>query len=326
VPKELTHWMIARAAAAGLDSVAARTREAVEGCPEAFLLGAVAHDGPFYLPKDRRMSSLAARLHGKGDDDAYAPVKRAIAEIPTGTRTASAAIAFAAGALCHMAADTVFHPAVFYFTGFAAHPDLATSGAYLYRHREFESAMDLHYLSEHGAGLERKLFALWRRAAARPDAKDLLVAAARFYAVDGKPIAEAEAGRVFEQAGRTQRLFFSPAAGWLARLLGLPNKGRNGDATPLFYRRGSVWDSYFTSPRSFRDPISGAAGTFDARELFARAVEQAVSLLRRLERASAGDSAAFPFPGPCLESGHPLDENQVMRYCDPALGAYQSEK
>jgi hypothetical protein len=318
VPKELTHWMIARAAAARLEAAAIpRTGESVRCCPEAFLLGAVAHDGPFYLPKAGRMAGIAARLHGKGADDAYAPVKRAIADLPAGTRTGSPAIAFAAGALCHMAADAVFHPAVFYFTGFASHPDETVRGACIFRHREFESAMDLHFASEPGA--ERKLHALWRRAAARPDAEELLGAAARFYAADGQPFTEAEAGRVFAQAGRTQRLFFSPTARWLARLLGLPDKGRNGDASSLFYRRSSAWTSYFTSPRPYRDPISGADGIFDAHQFFVQAVERAESLFAILERASEGDTAAFPSPGPCLESGRLLNEDQVMRYCDPGL-------
>jgi hypothetical protein len=320
MPKELTHWMIARAAAARLETAAVpRTAESVRRCPEALLLGAVAHDGPFYLPKAGRMADIAARLHGKGADDAYAPVKRAIADLPAGTRTGSPAIAFAAGALCHMAADVVFHPAVFYFTGFASHPDETIRGACIFRHREFESAMDVYFAS--GLGAERKLHALWRRAAARPDAAELLGAAARFYAADGQPFTEAEAGRVFAQAGRTQRLFFSPIARGLAHLLGLPKKGRNGDSSSLFYRRSSTWNSYLTSPRPYRDPISGADGVFDARQFLVQAVERAVSLLSRLERASEGDTAAFPSPGPGLESGHPLNEDQIMRYCDPGLVA-----
>jgi hypothetical protein len=318
VPKELTHWMIARAAAARLETGAVpQTGESLRCCPEAFLLGAVAHDGPFYLPKVGRMAGIAARLHGKGVDDAYAPVKRAIADLPAGTRTGSPAIAFAAGALCHMAADAVFHPAVAYFTGFASHPDETVRSACIFRHREFESAMDLHFASAPGG--EHKLQALWRRAAARPDAAELLGAAARFYAADGQPFAEAEAGRVFAQAGRTQRLFFSPTARWLARLLGSREKGRNGDASSLFYRRSSAWNSYFTSPRPYRDPISGANGVFYAHQFFLLAVERAASLLSLLERASQGDTAAFPSPGPSLESGHPLNEDQGMRYCDPGL-------
>jgi hypothetical protein len=179
--------------------------------------------------------------------------------------------------------------------------------------------MDLHFASEQG--IERKLRALWRRAAARSDAKELLDAAARFYAADGQPLPAAEVGRIFEQGGRTQALFFSPIARWLAFLLALPHRGRNGDASALFYRRSSAWDSYFASPRPYRDPISGDDGVFDAHQFLTRAVEQAALLCGSLERASAGDGAAFPSPGPSLETGHPVNEDQGMRYCDPGLSS-----
>jgi hypothetical protein len=210
MPKELCHWMIARQAARQLDATAApSTRAAVQACPEAFLLGAVAPDGPFYLPGDARVVAIASLLHGQGAADAYAPVKRVIAAGSAGASVPPAAIAFAAGVLCHFAADTVFHPAIFYFTGSSAHASSAVKDAYLFRHRAFETAMDLQLLAEHGRGLERRLDRLLDQALARPDAGEIIAAAARCHATSGQPPAEAEAARILEQAGKTQRLFFS---------------------------------------------------------------------------------------------------------------------
>ena len=315
VPKELTHWMLARAAAPKADEHATpRTTHSLRACPDAFLLGAVAYDGPFYLPKEAGMASLGAKLHGKGVDDVFAPIKRILA----GTATAPA-IAFAAGALSHLAADTIFHPAVFYFTGFASHPDSEVSGAYIFRHRAFEAAMDLHLLAEHGAGIERKVKDLFARVSASPNAKEVMHAVARFYAEEEHPPSEEEAARILRQAGKAQSLFSSAALRVLARVLNMRNASKNSDLSGLFYGRSSQWKSHFTSPRSFRDPISGTEGIFDVREFFQRAVERTLSLFGALERAIAGDANAFPYPGPNLDSGHPVNKEQAMKYCDPAL-------
>jgi hypothetical protein len=320
MPKELTHWMIARAVARRLAPAAApQTSQSVSASPEAFLLGAIAHDVPFYLPREADMTSRAAKLHGRGVADAYAPIKRAIAGTRAGSEAASSAVAFAAGALCHMAADVVFHPAIFFFTGFAGHPNGAVSGAYLFRHRAFESAMDLHFLAQSGGGIERTVAGLYRRAVARPDAAEWLAAAARFYGAVPSPLAEVDVARVFHGAARRQRLFFSPTVRLVAGLFGLASATQNDDASSLFYRRSSEWNAYFSSPRPYQDPISGADGVFEVRPCFERAVDSALSLLPTLERALGGDAAAFPFPGPCLESGHPVNADQRMRYCDPVL-------
>jgi hypothetical protein len=315
MPKELTHWMIARAAAQKADGNAApRTTQAMSACPDAFLLGAVAYDGPFYLPKDAGMASLGAKLHGKGVDDVFAPIKRIL-----DGGTSLPAIAFAAGALSHVAADTTFHPAVFYFTGFASHPDRAINGTHIFRHRTFEVAMDLHLLVEHGLGIERKVKHLFARVAARPDAKEGMGALASFYAGAGQSPAREEAARIIHQAGKTQSLFSSAPLCLLARLLNLRNAGKNSDLSGLFYGRSSQWQSHFTAPRPYRDPISGAQGIFDVRAFFERAVHRALSLFAALERAVEGDANAFPYPGPNLDSDHPVNQDQVMKYCDPAL-------
>jgi hypothetical protein len=102
-------------------------------------------------------------------------------------------------------------------------------------------------------------------------------------------------------------------------LLSLRKAGTNSDLSGLFYGRTREWDTLFTSPRPYRDPISGTEGVFELRELFGRAVSRTLSLWDALERAVEGDADAFPLPGPSLDSGHPVSEGQVMTYCDPAL-------
>ena len=179
--------------------------------------------------------------------------------------------------------------------------------------------MDLHFFSEHGGGIERTLKGLFRRAAGRPDAGELFAAFARFYATESPLPSIAEITTILRKAGSTQRLFFSTPVRWLARALHLRTAGKNPDASALFYRKSSRWLPYLDAPRPYRDPISGVEGMFEASRFLDEAAELSASLFARLERALDGDTHAFPQPGPSLESGHPLDSDQVMQYCDPDL-------
>jgi hypothetical protein len=325
MPKELCHWMIAREAGQSTgDSAAPRTLQSLRACPEAFLLGAVAFDGPFYVPKDARMAAIGAKLHGHGAEDAYAPIKRAIATIPGDAHPLSpAAIAFAAGALSHIAADVVFHPAVFYFTGFATHSNADVRASCVFRHRAFEAAMDLHLLREHGTGIDCKVSDLVDRVHAGREARETIAAVARFYAADGQAVSEEEADHVLCQDGKTQKLFWSRIVRGIARILSLGRAGRNEDTSALFYASSGRWNSCLASPRPFLDPVSGVPGVFSLPEFFDRAVALASSLFPCLDRSLDGDAHAFAYPGPSLESGHSLNEDQTMKHCDPAITGVQ---
>jgi hypothetical protein len=320
MPKELTHWMVARAAASRIDEHALpRTAMAIRRCSDAFLLGAVAHDGPFYMRTDPGMAELGDQLHGKGTDDAYAPIQRVLTT--TGAAPPSVAIAFAAGAASHIAADTVFHPAVFYFTGFASHPTRAVAGSYMFNHRAFEAALDLHLVSERGRGLDGKLRSLLARAGDGPEAEALWAALGRFYSAADAPLSPAEARAIVDQAAKLQALFSSRSMRLLARLLNLKRAGTNADVSALFYVRKNPWSSHFTSPRPYRHPITGSEGVFDVKDFFDRAVTRALALFQTIERALDGDASAFPCPGPCLDSDHPVHADQLMRHADPRLEA-----
>ncbi len=57
------------------------------------------------------------------------------------------ALSLGAGIICHILADTVFHPLVYYHSGMSrVHPG-ATA-----RHRRFETALDLYFLHLAGPG------------------------------------------------------------------------------------------------------------------------------------------------------------------------------
>ncbi len=137
MPKEITHWTLAAALAKKLprDSL---FYQPVQSFSNLFLLGAVTLDIPFYYlagPKTAVIQNLSAPFHG-GDARALEPVLTFLDKNPG---KEPAVLAFAAGVICHILADTMFHPLVFYFAGM----DGVHSGATA-RHRQFETAMDLH--------------------------------------------------------------------------------------------------------------------------------------------------------------------------------------
>ncbi len=135
MPKEITHWTLAAALAEALPENSLFYRP-IHLFPNLFFLGAIAPDIPFYYLAGPHMKSarkLGAFLH-KGDAHALMPVLAFLDQDQD-----PAARAFAAGVVCHILADTMFHPLVYYFSGKEGIHAGATA-----RHRQFETALDIH--------------------------------------------------------------------------------------------------------------------------------------------------------------------------------------
>ncbi|RLB91998.1 MAG: hypothetical protein DRH26_07135, partial [Deltaproteobacteria bacterium] len=139
MPKEITHWTLAATVANKLPKCSLFF-DPIRSHPNLFLLGAITPDIPFYYlagPKTALIQALSAPFHGT-DGRALLPALTFLDNYPDQN---PAALAFAAGVICHLLADTLFHPLVYYFAGMdGLHPG-ATA-----RHRKFETAMDLYFL------------------------------------------------------------------------------------------------------------------------------------------------------------------------------------
>ena len=81
-----------------------------------------------------------------------------------------------------------------------------------------------------------RLDRLLHRAQARPDAGELVAAAARCYATSGQPPAAAAAARILEQAGKTQKLFFSRTLRVLMRARNITRAGQNTRGAVIWNR------------------------------------------------------------------------------------------
>ncbi|MFN2359060.1 MAG: zinc dependent phospholipase C family protein, partial [Desulfotignum sp.] len=149
MPKEISHWYLADLVKEGLpvDSVFYKPVHTHENL---FFFGAVAPDIPFYYllgPKKTRIQTVAHSFH-QTDVRALMPVFAFFDRMPVSNPHA-AALSLGAGIICHILSDTAFHPLVYYFSGMSlVHPG-ATA-----RHRQFETALDLHF--QYLAGAETR--------------------------------------------------------------------------------------------------------------------------------------------------------------------------
>jgi hypothetical protein len=187
MPKEITHWLIAETASRrirekGEENTGTERRlskEALDRYPALVRLGAIAHDVLYYVrrrPKKERSSSasqviapqiIADAMHGAGGEDpfisfrflyplaALAPTVSANTLLSNDVFPQNAALngvlsarAFLFGLLTHCAADSVFHPLIYYRSG-NFHETSANLRVWR-NHRALESAMDIAFARSFG--------------------------------------------------------------------------------------------------------------------------------------------------------------------------------
>ncbi len=136
MPKEITHFALAEHVSRVLPK-ASKFFQPVQTFPFVFLIGAVCPDSPFYYlagPQKKQVQGLAGPFHQPGKE-ALVPVLKFLNH-----HRSPAALALAAGTVCHIMSDTTFHPLVYYYAGMNGIHAGATA-----RHRYFETAMDVHF-------------------------------------------------------------------------------------------------------------------------------------------------------------------------------------
>lgn len=132
MPKELMHWYTAAKAAEILGGPQQRILTSL--CSADYFLGAVSLDTLYYSPSKRQLQYAADCAHGKHGENTYGFLLEAVEAIESFSEKVYPIYAFLCGVLAHIAADSVFHPLVYYYCGIQD----ATE-----RHWLFETRMDL---------------------------------------------------------------------------------------------------------------------------------------------------------------------------------------
>ena len=296
MPKEISHWYRADQVKSALpeDSV---FREPVRTHENLFFLGAVTPDIPFYYllgPKASRILAAAEPFH-RPDAGALTPVLSFLDRMG-GTNADPGALSLGAGIICHILADTAFHPLVYYYSGQSrVHPGARA------RHREFETALDLYLLHQAGSGAR---ISLNRILSETEVAKQLLMG----YLADLFSLNEPGDLTCLEFAVRShafyQAMFQNPLVyRFLKRLNKRPRRSLDL-ALSVIYPAAQTGDlPFFRQQFHYRDPATGRYCREGIADLAREGVTSALSLLAGLSEQL---SAHRPATSLATSAGLPL--------------------
>jgi hypothetical protein len=321
MPRDITHWLIARDTAALLPAdsfygAAGRERPALRS------LGAVLHDALFYAPPALGgFAWLADQLHGEGGEDSLPPV-RALHRTVTALRVASSPLAVDLGAafvgfVSHLHADATFHPLVYYHTGLPG-PTGRMSSAVSQRHRRLEALIDLHFVGSLEA-LDHWSLAATLAAAGR-GGRDLSSIVARTLAEPAERATLVETlDASWARYGRAQTVFRWRALVGTAHSLRhlLPDGAR--EIVALGYAPALVaLLSRVAGEIEYRHPVTGADARTSLAVLRRTAAAAAAAMLGRLEATPVAAEPLSGEVGPTLVGGLPGAGAAAMVHCAPA--------
>lgn len=306
MPKELTHWILAERALAGLDTDS-RTAEIIRAHRGLYLAGAVLPDTLLHLfrgPYAAVAPALAHNFHDTGDN-CYIPLIRIEQEFPDGLPTWL--LACLLGVLTHMQGDIIFHPFVFGVTG------NSTMG----RHYRMETAIDI-YLMRRGAIVPTKHL----RTLITPQVREeLVIAGTLLFDPQGKlhPSAMGEAldlHCLFQ--GKYDQLFWKLVAHISGRLPGSPLT----DKRHLFYPlRRSRDDMMIADSDSWLHPVTGKRHTATIDELADQAVLRTIAAMNDIEQLGSLAAALSKAPGENLLTGmHGVKQQEMKNFINPNQG------
>lgn len=323
MPKELTHWYLAKKVA---DEILFPTEKqdsrlypassyqtpsyptlsrCVQAAPHTFLLGAVGPDFLFYYLKgpDREAFREAALvLHGRDGGNTLRPFV-SVAEA-YGGRFGLGVGAFLLGYLVHVVGDAVFHPLVLYSVG-------KGQGRPQYEHHVLESALDLYVLkrwgNEEGAlpllqtplpgSIARSLPSLGATLSEPVTLKALTAGMTESDELSreeflrllgvvsflGKSYPEKSLRTCLQRYEILQQWFWSPGACLVTRLLKILRRNLAFLEASCYQRRFYRYSEAFTGPLEYLHPVTGEAREVTVEDLARETVERFLAYAPQVE-------------------------------------------
>jgi hypothetical protein len=310
MPKELTHLMIAEMAAHRFSDAHPQglLSTCIHRCIDEYRFGAVMHDIAFFGSSSRQGCHLKDRglaIHGATPDDILGPLRYlATAFDATGDPSL---LAMTAGAVTHMMVDSVFHPLVYYFSGYE-----------LARHYRLETLIDTHLAQRQTLRLKRSLDALGLYSTLRGKLDRLAVHLAGFL---GLPEAyQPEIVKALKRHAFTLKLFRSRFGYLLFRLVAALGSETFQNKAYLFYPPAMRFDApFFRRSIRYRHPVTGQYLTSSLDRFVKTAVRQACGRFEMIQAAAENRNLELfvsGLPALSLETGLSPSAGRQFRYTD----------
>lgn len=314
MPKEYLHWIIADQARQSLP--AGNLRSILDRNSSTLLLGAVSPDTPFHTMWGKGMKFLAKNrewAHGDGNPNTFGFISRLFQQNPPPLSAETEQIwTFAAGAACHICADTVLHPMVYHFCGSREKGSTA-------RHFRFESVMDQLFMKSGRYSVHHQ----YRHHLKNSNAGDtVLTECANLVMYPENSLPAKTVASVFKKHSFIQGLYSKKVlrGGFkFLKSIGLPL----GPYPNLFYppvnwisrqdlRNGAVLDRQLT----FRNPANGKIKTASLSDLVNEAVISTHAVWGQLARELAAPTGNAAIEGRHPGSGLPQGDKRADKLTD----------
>ena len=288
MPKELTHWILADRALAGLSNDS-RLRELIQKHHDCYLGGAVLPDTLLHHvrgPHAATALALAKQFHDSAGNS-YAPLILAEQRFPDGLPPA--VLACLLGVITHMQADIVFHPFVYALTG--------TTG--IGRHYRLETDMDVHFLHGGAQPAVRRMADL-----VSPATRPVLVDTCALIFDPGSQLPRQALEQALKHHCRFQglydRTFWKLAVRLASLLAGAPYR----EQRHLFYPLpGTGRVKHENNTVEWRHPVSGDPRRTSLEQLADDTVQRCTTLFEHMETVGSLATVLSNSPGENLLTG-----------------------
>ena len=300
MPKEITHWLIAR-------EIIGKLRdhpfwgENLSAYANIFQLGTVLPDSPanmLYGGQNKILKKIDRRLH-ESNTGYQAVADSARRNIPLKPPQS----ALLAGILSHFLADAVFHPFVFYFCN-----RIQT------RHYRLETYLDLYYL--HSTRTTKRLTCRELLDHIEIGQGEFCRLIADFFSFDAKIAPENIAVMLNLHAGIQDQYDKRPLRSIMHLLSFLPFNDMAGKLALFYPLAGPEPGLLFPEPLSFRHPVTGEKGSAKVDDLRVEAIEKTTGILAQATSEKDFRELLANFEGPSPTTGLPNVPAAEMTYFD----------
>lgn len=289
MPKELTHWLLADRALAGLahDS---RLRRIIESHRAAYLGGAVLPDTLLHLFRGSHAKTALTLAHSfhNTTDNSFNPLIHAEQSHPDGLPPAL--LACLLGVITHIHTDILFHPFVYAQTGAAG----------IGRHFQIEVDIDVHFLQAGGRPAVRHVAEL-----ISPQTQETLITASALLFDPRGTLPRPALERALASHCRFQAMYDSTFWKLTGRLLAMVTGSPLQEQRHLFYplRQSSAVSRIGDITGGWQHPVSGDLHQCTLDELADKVVHRTNELFTLIESHGSLTEALHNSPGENLLTG-----------------------